>query len=148
LRGNSQQIEWRRSQVLELSSKGYSQSDMAKKLRLDKSIISRDIAHLRIQAKENIKNYINERLPEEYEKCLVGITSIMKEAWNTSEGTEDNREKIQALSLAKDCYSMKLELLTNATIVDDVIKFIETEKKNDIQRPQEKTRDSESSIIV
>lgn len=121
---------------------------MAKKLRLDKSIISRDIAHLRIQAKENIKNYINERLPEEYEKCLVGITSIMKEAWNTSEGTEDNREKIQALSLAKDCYSMKLELLTNATIVDDVIKFIETEKKNDIQRPQEKTRDSESSIIV
>jgi hypothetical protein len=148
LRGNPQQIEWRRSQVLELSSKGYSQSDMAKKLRLDKSIISRDIAHLRIQAKENIKNYINERLPEEYEKCLVGITSIMKEAWNTSEGTEDNREKIQALSLAKDCYSMKLELLTNATIVDDVIKFIETEKKNDIQRPQEKTRDSESSIIV
>lgn len=148
MRGNPQQIEWRRSQVLELSSKGYSQSDMAKKLRLDKSIISRDIAHLRIQAKENIKNYINERLPEEYEKCLVGITSIMKEAWNTSEGTEDNREKIQALSLAKDCYSMKLELLTNATIVDDVIKFIETEKKNDIQRPQEKTRDSESSIIV
>ncbi len=148
MRGNPQQIEWRRSQVLELSSKGYSQSDIAKKLQLDKSIISRDIAHLRIQAKENIKNYINERLPEEYEKCLVGITSIMKEAWNTSEGTEDNREKIQALSLAKDCYSMKLDLLANATIVDDVIKFIETEKKNDIQRPQEKPRDSESSIIV
>ena len=107
LRGNPQQIEWRHSQVLELSSKGYHQSDIARKLQLDKSIISRDIAHLRTQAKENIKNYINERLPEEYEKCLVGITSIMKEAWNTSEETEDNREKIQTLSLAKDCYSMK-----------------------------------------
>ena len=136
--------------MLELSSKGYSQSDIAKKLQLDKSIISRDVAHLRTQAKENIKNYINERLPEEYEKCLVGITSIMKEAWRTSEGTEDNREKIQALSLAKDCYSMKLDMLTNAAVVDDVIKFIETEKEknNDIQRPQEKATDSASKIIV
>jgi hypothetical protein len=27
------------------------------------------------------------------------------------------------LSLAKDCYSMKLDLLTNATVLDDAIKF-------------------------
>ncbi len=73
----------------------------------------------------------------------------MKEAWNTSERTEDNREKIQALSLAKDCYSMKLELLTNATVVDDVIKFIGSETKgNDIQRPKEKARDPAIDILV
>jgi hypothetical protein len=34
---------------------------------------------------------------------------------------------MQALSLAKDCYSMKLDLLTNATVVDDAIRFV-TEK--------------------
>jgi hypothetical protein len=34
------------------------------------------------------------------------------------------REKIQALSLAKECYSMKLDLLTNATVVDDAIRFV------------------------
>jgi hypothetical protein len=50
--------------------------------------------------------YIDQRLPEEYEKCLVGLTAITKEAWNTAQNTEDKREKIQALSLAKDCYSM------------------------------------------
>ena len=33
-------------------------------------------------------------------------------------------EKIQALSLAKEYYSMKLELLTNATVVDDAIRFV------------------------
>jgi len=131
--------------VLELSSKGYNQSDISKKLQVDKSIVSRDVAYLRIQAKKNIKKYINERLPEEYEKCLVGITSIMKEAWNTSQDTHVNREKIQALSLAKDCYSMKLDLLTNADVVDDVIKFIETEReRHDIQRPQEENSNTES----
>ena len=39
------------------------------------------------------------------------------------------REKIQALSLAKDCYSMKLDLLTNATVVDDAIRFISVKFK-------------------
>ena len=63
-------------------------------------------------------------MPEEYEKCLVGLTSILKEAWNTATNTEDRREKIQALSLAKECYGMKLELLTNATVVDDAIRFV------------------------
>jgi hypothetical protein len=42
-------------------------------------------------------------MPEEYEKCLVGLTAILREAWNTSQQTEDRREKIQALSLAKEC---------------------------------------------
>jgi hypothetical protein len=77
--------------------------------------INRDISCLRNQAKTNIKKYIDERLPEEYEKCLVGLNAITKEAWNTAQSTEDKREKIQALSLAKECYSMKLDLLTNAS---------------------------------
>lgn len=82
------------------------------------------VAYLRRQAKNNIKRYIDERLPEEYEKCLVGLNAITKEAWNTANQTEDKREKIQALSLAKECYSMKLDLLTNATVVDDAIRFV------------------------
>jgi hypothetical protein len=77
--------------------------------------------YLRNQAKTNIRRYVDERLPEEYEKCMVGLTAILREAWTTSQQTEDKREKIQALSLAKECYSMKLDLLTNATVVDDAI---------------------------
>jgi hypothetical protein len=88
---------------------------------------------LRQQAKHNIKKYIDERLPEEYEKCLVGLNAITKEAWNTSQQTEDNREKIQALSLAKECYSMKLELLTNATVVDDAIRFVSQKSRENLK---------------
>ncbi|MFL6330877.1 MAG: hypothetical protein ACJ705_07660 [Nitrososphaeraceae archaeon] len=88
------------------------------------STVNRDISYLRNQAKSNIKRYIDERLSEEYEKCLVGLNAITKEAWNTAQSTEDKREKIQALSLAKECYSMKLDLLTNATVVDDAIRFV------------------------
>jgi hypothetical protein len=120
-----QQIEWRRAKVMELLSKGESnQSEISRMLQVDRSIICRDIAFLRQQSKDNIRRYIDERLPEEYEKCLVGLTAILREAWNTSQQTEDRREKIQALSLAKECYSMKLDLLTNATVVDDAMRFV------------------------
>ena len=34
------------------------------------------------------------------------------------------REKIHPLSLAKEYYSIKLELLINATVTDDTIKFV------------------------
>jgi hypothetical protein len=95
--------------------------------------VNRDLSILRQQAKSNIKKYIDERLPEEYEKCLVGLTAITKEAWNTAQNTEDKREKIQALSLAKDCYSMKLDLLTNATVVDDAIRFVSDGSKDKLK---------------
>ena len=100
-------------------------------LQISNGTVNKDLFILRQQAKSNIKKYIDERLPEEYEKCLVGLTAITKEAWNTSEQTEDKREKIQALSLAKECYSMKLELLTNATVVDDAISFVSSNKSKE-----------------
>jgi hypothetical protein len=53
------------------------------------------------KAKDNIKKYIDERLPEEYEKCLVGPNSILKEAWTTANNADDKREKIQASALFK-----------------------------------------------
>ena len=96
------QVEWRRAKVLEMISKGSSQTEIAGILQVDLSIVSRDVSYLRQQAKHNIKKYIDERLPEEYEKCLVGLNSILKEAWNTATNTEDKREKIQALSLANN----------------------------------------------
>ena len=118
------QVEWRRAKVLEMISKGNSLTDIAGILQVDLAIVSRDVSYLRHQAKQNIKKYIDEWLPEEYERCLVGLTSILKEAWNAATNTEDKREKIQALSLAKECYGMKLDLLTNATVVDDAIRFV------------------------
>jgi hypothetical protein len=137
------QIQWRRSKVAELDSQGHSQPEMASILQVSIGTVNRDLSYLRQQAKYNIKRYIDERLPEEYEKCLVGLTAILREAWNTSQQTEDRREKIQALSLAKECYSMKLDLLTNATVVDDAIRFVsESEKSKD---KEERVKSSSSS---
>ena len=90
---------------VEAKSKSFAAKDTVKEryriLQFGLATVNRDISYLRNQAKTNIKRYIDERLPKEYEKCLVGLNAIAKEAWNTAQNTEDKREKIQALSLAR-----------------------------------------------
>src|ERR1041384_5376 len=138
-------LEWRRSKVQELSSQGYNQSEISRILQISQPTINRDITYLRQQAKDNIKRYVDERLPEEYEKCLVGLTAITKEAWDTAQNTEDKREKIHALSLAKECYSMKLELLTNASVVDDAIRFVSSTSKENLKSTDSSNEDDKES---
>ena len=139
----SDRIDWRRNKVQELSSQGHSQREIAQVLQVSNGTVNKDLSYLRQQAKSNIKRYIDERLPEEYEKCLVGLTAILREAWSTSQQAEDRREKIQALSLAKDCYSMKLDLLTNATVVDDAIRLVSEKSKG---KEKEQVKSSSSTL--
>jgi hypothetical protein len=131
----------RSTSTTELCSKAYSQREVSQVLQVGLGTVNRDISYLRDQAKTSIKRYIDERLPEEYEKCLVGLTAITKDAWNTAANTEDKREKIQALSLAKDCYSMKLDLLTNATVVDDAIRFVSQKSKGRVESTDSSNED-------
>jgi hypothetical protein len=126
-------LEWRRNKVQELASQGYNQSEISRILQISQPTINRDITYLRQQAKSNIKRYIDERLPEEYEKCLVGLNMIKKEAWTLAQNTKDNKEKIQALSLVKECHSMELDLFTNATVVDDAIRFVSQKSKESVE---------------
>jgi hypothetical protein len=136
-------VEWRRNKVQELASQDYNQSEISRVLQISQPTINRDITYLRQQAKSNIKKYIDERLPEEYEKCLVGINMIKKEAWTVAQNTQDNKEKIQALYLIKECHSMELDLFTNATVVDDAIRFISS--KTNVKRKSSDEGDKEES---
>lgn len=134
-------ISWRRDKVMQLSSRGFSQREIASTLQVANGTVARDSLILRDKAKDNIRNYIDERLPEEYEKCLVGLTAILKDAWNISQNTQENREKISALELAKSCYQTKLDLLTNATVLGDALKFVTSFTTTAANANEEETSD-------
>ena len=123
-------LEWRRSNVLELLSKGYNQYEISKLLHVDKSTISRDVTYIMEQAKERIKEY-EDRLPFECERYLTGLDFILKEALNISQNANDSREKINAFSLAKECIIKRFDLFTNGNILNEVLKII-PENKSEI----------------
>jgi hypothetical protein len=86
--------------------------------------ISSDIQYLRSQAKEAIKEYATEYLPEQYQVCLRALDEIIKRGFEILETSDDNREKLQAMELFKDTHLVKLELLSNATTIDSALNYI------------------------
>lgn len=46
----------------------------------------------------------------------------------------DRRDKLQALSLAKDRYAMKLDSLSSTTVVDRAIQFIKNHRSQTLPR--------------
>ena len=130
----AEQLQWRRSKVIEMRSRGLSQIEIAHELQVSKASISSDMQYLRKQAKESIKEYVTEHLPEQYQICLTALDSIIKHTFEILQTSEDNREKLQAMELFKDTHLVKLELLSNATTIDSALNYI-----RDKQQPQQAT---------
>ena len=85
--------------------------------------------YLRNQAKESIKEYVTEHLPEQYQICLTALDAIIKRAFQILETSADNREKLQAMELFKDTHLVKLELLSNATTIDNALNYIRSKQQ-------------------
>jgi|SRR5918995_1859787 FixJ family two-component response regulator len=126
IKNAKQSLEWRRSKVLELSSEGRSQSEIARILHVSPATVNADIQFLRQEAKENISKYIDERLPFEYQKCMVGLDAILCRMSDIANNTESNsRDILQATSVKMQAYAMKLDLLSNATVIEKAVQFVD-----------------------
>ena len=100
------------------------------------------MVYLRQQANENLKTHIQDKLPEEYQNCMVGINQVLKICWeivnksrsvNNDNGQTvtmtDNKTVLQALALINDCNKYKMDLTTNGVVITDAIKFVQTNKE-------------------
>jgi hypothetical protein len=120
-----QQLEWRRSQVLELMSEGYSQRKIAQKLQIDKSAVNRDILFLKKQARENLQYHIQDRIPMEYQSCMTGMKRNLKQTLEIAESAADPRVKLQARAIVVDCYKYIMEMTTGDVIITDAIRYVQ-----------------------
>lgn len=115
-------ISWRRATAVEQASKGRTQREIANMLRVGPSTINRDLSWFREKLKADNANFI-EKIQEEHEKSMVGLRAVLKEAWLIIENTEDNKEKLSALCLVKDCYALQEDLACNLPIIDEALKI-------------------------
>jgi hypothetical protein len=124
----SEQLEWRRGKVIELRAVGLSYSEIARELQVSKTVIGEDMLYLRKRAKESIREYVTEHLPEQYQICLSALDTILKNTFVILQKSQDNREKLAAMELFKDTHITKLELLSNSTTIDSALNFIRSKQ--------------------
>ena len=139
----AERLQWRRDKVLELSSQGRSQPEIARTLQIGLGTVNRDLQFLRLEAKENIRRYIDEKLPFEYQKCLVGLDAILRKTWDIANSMENlDKDRLQAISVGMQAYAMKIDLLTNATVVQKAIDFVERNREYAEQYGRLRIRDT------
>ena len=56
--------------------------EIAHELQVSRASISSDIQYLRNHAKETIREYVTEHLPEQYQVCLTVLDTILKHAFD------------------------------------------------------------------
>jgi hypothetical protein len=95
-----------------------------------KTTVHKDLAYLSRQAKESLRTHVQDKLPEEYQKCMVGINQVLNMAWSiVNKSVVDDKTRLQALALINDCNKYKMDLTTNGVVITDAIKFVQTNKK-------------------
>jgi predicted transcriptional regulator len=124
----AEEIEWRRSKILELKSQGLDQREIAQILKVSSGLISQDLQAMRKEAMENVREYTTKQYPLQLKVTLVGVQNIMKVLWKIIENSPDNKEKMQAIEHYRQCWTDMMVLLHPGgdvleLIVDKISKY-------------------------
>lgn len=105
----------RLAKVLMFHSKGYSQSEIARKLNVNQSTVSRDLTEIRNKARSSLDLYVKEEIPNEFQIYVSGLNQIIKNLWEIVENDQNPKigvkDRAYILSLLMQCYSKRIEML-------------------------------------
>jgi transcriptional regulator len=105
----------RLAKVLMFHSRGYSQSEIARKLNVNQSTVSRDIGELRKKARGSLDLYVKEEIPNEFQFYIYGLNQIIKNLWDIIKNKQNTKITVKGrtyvLSLLMQCYSRRIEML-------------------------------------
>jgi hypothetical protein len=116
--------------VLELSSQGYTEMEIASRLQVHLTTVHRDLVYLDKQARENLQKHIHETIPAECQKAVNSLNQVLRMSWSIVGKTEDEKTRLKALTLINDVNKYRVELATNGVIVNDALRIIQSKMEH------------------
>jgi transposase len=126
---NRFKIEERRRQVASLLAQSITESEIAKKLNVDQSTISRDIKALKHMSQQFVFDLAKSDLAYHYQQCINGIEEVRRKAWELIRDDEEEKgqqrlltlkDKLLILKLIKECEEGKFALFKDGPSVLNV----------------------------
>lgn len=124
---NRFKIEERRRQVASLLAQSITESEIAKKLNVDQSTISRDIKALKHMSQQFVFDLAKSDLAYHYQQCINGIEEVRRKAWellrDDKEGQQQSltlKDKLLVLKLIKECEEGKFALFKDGPSILNV----------------------------
>jgi DNA-binding CsgD family transcriptional regulator len=109
--GSDVSIQARRAQVLALHSRGLRQEEIAAKLGIDQSTVSRDLRRLRKLSARAITQQVLDQMFE-FRSWDAGVGEVMRKAGEIADDEKvSHRVRIKALAFLVECYNSRLETM-------------------------------------
>ena len=108
-------LEERRRQVASLLAQSMTEQEIADKLGVDRSTISRDIKRLKQLSQRFVFDLAKSDLAYYYKQCIDGIEEVRRKGWEIFKGQNNNdnltpRDKLLALKVIRECNESKFAL--------------------------------------
>jgi transcriptional regulator with XRE-family HTH domain len=133
--------------VLALHSRGLRQEEIAAKLGVNQSTVSRDLGQLRKKATRAVARLVARDYMFQFRKWDAGMDEVVRKAWAIADDEKLNhRVRIKALAFLVECYNSKLDTTVGGPdpeyyawdhAVEIARKSEDYEPEDEIDRPQE-----------
>jgi IS30 family transposase len=127
---NQFKIEERRRQVASLLAQSITESEIADKLNVDQSTVSRDIKALKHMSQQFVFDLAKSDLAYHYQQCINGIEEVRRKAWELLRNDEEEekgqqhsltlKDKLSILKLIKECEEGKFMLFKDGPSILNV----------------------------
>lgn len=117
-------IELRRGKVLELFTKGHSQTEIAKTLNCSPALITLDLQYIRERSKKELETHISDRLPFEFVRAMEGMQMVLKSVSEIEDEATDTKTKLECSKLKMDLYRSIMTLATDGSVIQRAINMI------------------------
>ena len=105
------QLEERRRQVASLLAQSMTEQEIAGKLGVDRSTISRDIKALKLLSQRFVFDLAKSDLAYYYKQCIDGIEEVRRESWEILKGQNNRnlrrKDNLLALKVIRQCIEDK-----------------------------------------
>lgn len=113
---------------MEWACKGLTYREISEKTGVNIGTISGILHDINLEAKAEIKGWLEELMPIEFKKSLLLNQYIHKKAMEMSENTKDDRVKCQALNILQQNDEKKRLLLTDNYVLNNAFDFVDRQK--------------------
>lgn len=110
-------IELRRHTVQSMLIRGNTQWEIAESLDISQPTVSRDIQWIRSNAKKELKEMLEKKIPEEYQRYLVSFDEVLRLTWEIAHSGFTEKNRLEALQFVIQCCKQRMEVILNPPVL-------------------------------
>jgi hypothetical protein len=124
--------KWLEYKIVELSYRGHNYREISSELQVSTGKVSKILHRLNLEAKNEIKTWIDNVTPFQYTNSFMLLSYLQKQTIKLVESSQDDRVKLEGVRALADLDAQKRQLLCDSFVINSAISTLQKQRKHEI----------------